>query len=45
MNAVREEKYNDVQEEYEYVPYCEVKKITRDLIDKHMEALKALANA
>ena len=48
MNAVLKEEKFDVQElpreEYEDMPHEMVVKGTRELIDKHMEALVALAN-
>ena len=48
MNAVIEEKEFDVREavreEYENMPHEKVIEGTRSLIDKHMEALRALAN-
>ncbi len=48
MNAVTEEKEFDVSEavheEYENMPHEKVVEGTRSLIDKHMEALRALAN-
>ena len=49
MNAVLAEEYIDAQEagheEYEYMTHEEVVEGTRYIIEKHKEALKALANA
>ena len=49
MNAVLKEEYFDVQdrghEEYEYITHEEVVEGTREIIEKHQAALKALANA
>ena len=49
MNTVSERNYFDIQEigheEYEYASDEEVMRISRDLIIKHEEAYRALANA
>ena len=45
MNTVlKEEEVKVIHEEYEDMPHEKVVAGTRELIDKHMEALVALAN-